>query len=246
MSELVTVVGLALLPALGNFAGGLLAEFRRPSQRNLNRALHFAAGIVLAVVAVELLPRALQNISGWLIGVLFGLGGLTYLGVQWRVERWQASRSGHADRTGMWMVYFAVAVDLFSDGLLIGIGASVSTSLALLLALGQLLADAPEGFSAIANMREKGVPRSRRMLLSAAFAIPVLAAAMGAYYLLRDRNEAVQLGGLVFVAGLLTVAAVEDMLGEAHESADDTWSSTAAMVGGFVLFTLVSAGMGDG
>ena len=85
MSELVTVVGLALLPALGNFAGGLLAEFRRPSQRNLNRALHFAAGIVLAVVAVELLPRALQNISGWLIGVLFGLGGLTYLGVQWRV-----------------------------------------------------------------------------------------------------------------------------------------------------------------
>ena len=67
-----------------------------------------------------------------------------------------------------------------------------------------------------------------------------------AYYLLRDRNEAVQLGGLVFVAGLLTVAAVEDMLGEAHESADDTWSSTAAMVGGFVLFTLVSAGMGDG
>lgn len=246
MSELSTVIGLALLPALGNFAGGLLAEFRRPSKRNLNRALHVAAGIVLAIVAVELLPRALQNLSGWLVGILFGVGGGAYLGVQWWVARWQASRPGAADRTGMWMVYFAVAVDLFSDGLMIGIGASVGTGLALVLAAGQLLADAPEGFSAMANMRDKGVPRSRRILLSAAFAIPVLAAAVGAYYLLRDQNEAVQMGGLVFVAGLLTVAAVEDMLSEAHESADDTWSSTAALIGGFVLFTFVSAGLGDG
>lgn len=95
----------------------------------------------------------------------------------------------------MWMVYFAVAVDLFSDGLMIGIGASVGTGLALVLAAGQLLADAPEGFSAMANLRDKGVPRSRRILLSAAFAIPVLAAAVGAYYLLRDQNEAVQMGG---------------------------------------------------
>lgn len=74
MSELLTVIGLALLPALGNFAGGLLAEFRRPSKRSLNRALHAAAGIVLAIVAVELLPRALQNLSGWLVGILFGVG----------------------------------------------------------------------------------------------------------------------------------------------------------------------------
>lgn len=32
-----TVFGLALLPALDNFGGGLLAEWSRPSQRSLNR-----------------------------------------------------------------------------------------------------------------------------------------------------------------------------------------------------------------
>lgn len=245
MNDLLAVLGLALLPALGNFFGGLLAEFRRPSKRSLNRALHAAAGIVLAIVAVELLPRALQSVSGWLVGVVFAAGGGAYIAVQWLVERVQARRPGGTDRTGMWMVYFAVTVDLFSDGLMIGVGASVGTGLALVLAVGQLLADVPEGYSAMANLRDKEVPRLRRFLLAGAFFVPVLGAAWGAYYLLRDQSQSIQMGALVFVAGLLTVAAVEDMIGEAHDSADDRRSSVVAMILGFVLFTFVSAGLGD-
>jgi ZIP family zinc transporter len=56
------------------------------------------------------------------------------------------------------------------------------------------------------------VPRSRRILISASFAIPVLAAAALAYFALRGRSEAIQMTALVFVAGLYTLAAVGDML----------------------------------
>jgi hypothetical protein len=49
---------------------------------------------------------------------------------------------------------------------------------------------------------------------------------------------------LDFTAGLLTVAAVEDTIVEAHESAQATRGSVLSVVGGFVLFTLVSAGWG--
>ena len=48
---------------------------------------------------------------------------------------------------------------------------------------------------------------------------------------------------LTFTAGLLTVAAIEDMVSEAHESGDDTHISPLAFIGGFVLFVLVSAGL---
>ena len=58
-SELLTVVGLALVPALGNFGGGVLAELSRPSKAISNRSLHAATGIILAVVSVEVMPRAL-------------------------------------------------------------------------------------------------------------------------------------------------------------------------------------------
>jgi ZIP family zinc transporter len=73
-----------------------------------------------------------------------------------------------------------------------------------------------------------------------------LLAASLAYLLLRGQGEALKMAALVFTAGLLTVAAVEDMIVEAHESAEDTRGSVLAFVGGFVLFTLVSAGLGGG
>lgn len=62
MMSYLLVLGLAALPAAGNFAGGLWAEWRPPSPRALNIALHAAAGIVLAVVAVEIMPRALDSL----------------------------------------------------------------------------------------------------------------------------------------------------------------------------------------
>ena len=57
MPELLTVALLALLPPAGNFAGGLLAESLPVTDRWLNRALHAAAGVVIAVVAFEIFPR---------------------------------------------------------------------------------------------------------------------------------------------------------------------------------------------
>lgn len=236
------VLGLALLPAAGNFAGGLLAEWRPPSKKMLNRALHAATGIILAVVAVEVMPEALGAAAAWVLALAFVAGGGAYLVVEGLVERWQQAKKGGAG-PGAWMVYVAVATDLLGDGLLIGAGSAVSSQLALALALGQILADIPEGFSVIANFRSKRVKRAKRLLLSACFALPVLVGAALAYFLLRGRSEAVKMSGLVFVAGLYTLAAVEDMLREAHDSAEDSRMSALAFLGGFSLFLLVSAGV---
>ena len=110
------------------------------------------------------------------------------------------------------MVYTAVATDLLGDGLLIGAGSALSGQMGLVLALGQVLADIPEGFAVVANFREKGMGQTKRILISASFAVPVVAAAAFAYFALRGQGEAVKVDALVFVAGLYTLAAVEDML----------------------------------
>ncbi len=243
MSAYLTVLGLAALPAVGNFAGGLLAELRPPSARGLNFALHAAAGIVLAVVAVELVPRALDGLSGWWLAGAFGVGGVAYVLVQELVARLQASP---ADDGGLrlWMVYAAVATDLLTDGLLIGAGSAVSIGLGLTLSAAQVMADVPEGYAVIANLRERGVGRPQRRLLSAAFFVPVLVAATVAFLLLRGQDPRWQLTALMLGAGLLVTAAVEDMVGEAHESGEDERRSLLALTGGFVLFTVVSQALG--
>ncbi len=241
--EMLKVLGLASLPALGNFGGGLLAEWLRPSQKTLNRALHAAAGIIIAVIAVEVMPEALNSASAWLLALSFLTGGGAYLLVEAGIERWQKRKAAGAG-AGAWMVYAAVATDLAGDGLLIGAGSAVSSQLALLLALGQVLADIPEGFAVIANFRGKGVGRAKRLLLSASFALPVLGAAVLAYFALRGQGEAVKMAALVFVAGLYSLAAVEDMLREAHESAEDSRWSAISFLAGFALFLVVSGGLG--
>ncbi len=238
------VLLLSLLPGAGNFIGGMAAEFWKTSPRLLNWALHAAAGIVIAIVAVELIPEALGKLAGWWIAAAFAAGGVAYvlLGSLTKLLQTRTSKDGE-DRTTMWMIYIAVAVDLTSDGLMIGTGSAVSPALALVLAAGQVLADVPEGYATVANFRDKNVPRRQRILLSGSFFIYVVGAAVLAYFLLREAPEAVKMAALTFVSGLLTVAAVEDMLEEAHDAREDNRRSILAFVGGFALFTLLSAGL---
>lgn len=242
MSSFWQVFFLSLLPGAGNFAGALVAEFWKPSSRLLNWALHAASGIVIAIVAVELIPEAVDVLAGWWLAAAFAAGGASYVMIESLVDGLQKS-SNRGSRTGMWMIYVVVAVDLTSDGMMLGTGSAVSSSLAIVLAFGQVLADIPEGYAAMANFRDKGVPRRRRLLLSASFVLFCLGSALVAFFVLRGAGESVKMAALVFVAGLLTVAAVEDMLEEAHEARKDNRGSVLAFVGGFALFTLVSAGL---
>lgn len=238
MPELFAVLLFALLPGAGNFAGGLVAEWVPITDRWLNRALHAAAGVVIAVIAVEIFPEALQHLSGWVIGTAFVVGGLAYVGLDSVIER----LSGEG-RSRMWMIYLAVATDLLGDGLLIGAGASVSSGLGLALALGQTLADVPEGFAAIFTFRNNDVPRRRRLLLSASFLLPVVLGALASFLFLRPRPETWQYAALVVTGGLFTVAAIEDMIQEAHEADTDARRSTLAFIGGFALFVFVSTAL---
>lgn len=240
---ILSVLALALLPAAGNFAGGVASEFLQPSAKTLNRVLHLAAGVIVAIVAVEVMPEAIGAASSWVLAIAFVLGGGLYIAVESAVRRWQQRREDSAG-AGAWMVYVAVAADLIGDGLLIGAGTAVSAELGLLLAIGQVIADVPEGFAVIANFRDKGVTRGRRIALSVSFAIPVVGAAVLAFFALRDQGDAAQMTALVFVSGLYLLAAVEDMLEEAHESAEDTHWSALSFLAGFALFLLVSGGLG--
>ena len=70
---------LSSLPALGNIAGGLVAEYFEISSDTLSLALYGAAGIILAVVGIELLPTTLEADPPWLALVAFLIGDFLQL-----------------------------------------------------------------------------------------------------------------------------------------------------------------------
>jgi len=138
------------------------------------------------------------------------------------------------------MIFAGVAVDLFSDGVMIGTGSTISLSLGLLLALGQVPADVPEGFAAIATFKDGGVPRMKRILLSVSFALPVLLGATVGYWGGRGLPEVYKLMLLAFTGGILLTVAVEEIVGEAQETIEDSRWDSLLLVVGFALFTLIS------
>jgi zinc transporter ZupT len=105
------------------------------------------------------------------------------------VQTRAACRAGGDVEASPWGIYFGVAVDLFSDGVIIGTGSIINPALGVLLALGQVPADIPEGFATIATFKNKGVPRAKRVLLSASFAIPILVGGFALFALLASYFE---------------------------------------------------------
>lgn len=239
-SQYFIVVGLALLPAVGNFAGVVVAEFVVITDRARNLALHAAAGIVFGVVGIELMPRALEASEPWIVIMAYLVGGLTYMGVE-RLLNQLTARSKADSGNAAWMIYFAVLVDLFSDGILIGTSLSISTTLAVLAALAQVTADIPEGFAMAANFKNQKLSRSRRLWLGASLALPCVVAGSIGFLLLKDASDIWKFSALAFTAGILSLAAAEEMMKEAHEASEDvTWSAGFFIVG-FALFALLSS-----
>ena len=239
MDGYLLVLALAALPAAGNFAGGLLAEAFDVSRRALSLALHLAAGIVIGVVGLELLPRALEASAPWVPLLAFVAGGALFLGLE-RAIGYVKGRVGDGDDdVGPLAIFSGVSIDLFSDGVLIGTGTVVNPVLGLLLAVGQVPADVPEGFAAVATLRASGVPRRRRLLLAAGFALPVLAGATLGYFALRDAPDLVTLSVLALTGGALVTVVVEEMVPEAHEGETSPWGAVA-LTAGVALFGAIS------
>lgn len=244
MSEFSQVLALALIPAAGNLAGGLIAEVVTISRHRLGLALHGAAGIILAVVAVELMPRALEGEPPWAVVVAFILGGSFFVLVDSLVDVAAARRGGSQGEKGKaWTIYFAVAVDLVTDGVIIGTSLTISLGLAFLFALGQVLADIPEGFATMANFKNQGFARPKRVLIAVSFVLPVLLGATLGYWLVRDQPEIVKLVLLAFTAGVLLTGVVEEIVPEAHQEGEARVAAFI-LVGGFALFTLLSVYLG--
>ena len=244
MSEFLIVLGLAALPAAGNFVGGALAELFPVSGRVLSLALHLAAGIVLAVVGLELMPEALDVGPRWAPLLAFVAGGGVFIGLD-RVVGYVGARLGVTEeRKGALGVFGGVSLDLFSDGVMIGTGTLLNPTLGLLLALGQVPADVPEGFAAVATLRDAGVSRTRRLLMSAGFAVPIIAGAALGFLALRGASEVLTLSVLALTGGALVAVVVEEMITEAH-AGETSRVGPLFLTGGFALFAAVSAYLGD-
>lgn len=234
------ILGLTLIPVAATVLGGAIAIVKVPSDKTRSLVQHFAAGVVMAVVAGELLPEMTREHRP--LGVLIGfvLGVALMLGVKALTERIErvSERDGEGDGDSRTGLLIAVAIDVFLDGLLIGVGFAAGERVGTLLVVALTLELLFLGVSVAASLTEARVGRARTLLTVAGLStLVVLGASLGGSLLAGLSGLALEIV-LSFGAAALMYLVIEELLTEAHE-VKETPLITASFFAGFVALYLL-------
>jgi ZIP family zinc transporter len=223
----------ALLPMGSAIIGGIISIFRPPTPKVRSYIQHFAAGIVFSVVAVELLPDIVKRHLPWEVALGFGAGVALMLGLKAFTKKSEASQPGTS--AGL---LAGVGIDIFIDGLLIGIGFAAGSREGLLLTIALTIELLSLGLAVAASLTKAGTRRRKTVATIAALSsLIVLAAILGATLLRNLSGEATEVV-LAFGLAALLFLVTEELLVEAHEE-PETPLATTIFFGGFLLFLIM-------
>jgi len=222
-----------LVPAVVALAGGVLAAFWTPSHATRSLIQHFAAGVVLAALAVELLPEIEREHAPSLVLVgAFALGSLFMYGLKLWTLRLEHAATAAGTATGLSTgLLLATFIDVATDGFIIGAGFAAGGETGTILALGlsvELL------FLGLA-LTSAATAGWRIVAISGALGLTVLLFAVLGSALLSGASHAVIGGTLAFSAAALLYLVTEELLMEAHE-VEEKPISTLVLFAGFLAF----------
>ena len=238
MHTIAIVLSYALLPVLTMAIGSGAALLRTPPPAVRSGIQHFAAGVIFAVVAVELLPamRLIHNDVPEVIGG-FAAGILLMLVVERLTRSHEHARPG--ERPGSARMPIPIGVDLFLDGMLLAITFAAGPSEGRLLALALACELLALGLALTVELRELQRSRSASIGVPVALAFGALmsGAGLGAS-LFRSLPPQAMAALLAFGTAALIFLVIEELLVEAHV-VGETQAGTAMFFAGFLVLLLL-------
>ena len=210
------VISFLPLPAGASLAGSGLALLFRPSRTLESAIQHFAAGAVLAGVAVELVPElrdrgALAICIGWAVGLLAML----------LLRRVALSLEAAAGDDSLSLVYVALA-DIFIDGFLFSIGFGAGRKAGIILSIA--LSIEALFLALTISAASRGHSRLRRTLTPIALVVLLGAGAVLGARLLSTIGGSLLTVALAAGTVALLYLVAEELLTEAHETTDTSFA----------------------
>jgi ZIP family zinc transporter len=238
MTTPVDTVLLYALPGVGALVlGGTVAAFWKPGPTLRSCIQHFAAGVVFAVVAVELLPDIRRGTSLWWVGVGFALGVVGMLAL--RRFSGEGKREHQEGGDWPWGLLGAVGVDVFNDGLLLGIGFAVGAKQGILLAFALAAEFLSLGLATSATLGQSAdAARWKSIGTTCGLALPFVGGATLGATLVQGLTGNPLAGVLSFACAALLYLVTEELLVEAHE-VKETSVAASMFFAGFLLFLIL-------
>lgn len=210
----------------------------------LNRIMGYTAGVLLGVVAFDLLPEINKQVNaahtdftrpmialvcGFLIFHILEKSILLHHGHEREYEVHQHPDVGIASA-------LALSGHSFLDGVGIGLGFQASTSVGIIVAIAVIAHDFTDGMNTIVLMLQHKNPplKARKMLFIDALA-PVLGAASTLLFTLNNKWLVLYLG---FFAGFLLYIGASDILPQAHSRHSSRITIALTVIGALFMFVV--------
>ncbi len=241
-SELGTVGLLVVFPVLATVIGAVLAAWRPPGARLTSGVQHFAAGAVLAAVALDILPGLGEQGHLGVAIAGFTLGVVILLGLR-QLESHGAVEPADHQPTGLPIgLLVAVGVDLLVDGILVGLSvATLGPAAGIELTIALTLVVLPLALSVTVEVSRRGVGRVWAAVIPPLLSLALVVGAIGAVLVLGSAPAALLAGIFAFGVAALLFLAVAELLVEAHEGVDTPIVVAMFFIGFFALYSWTRA-----
>ena len=232
------IIFFSLIPVLTMIVGGLIAIVRRPNGSVRSLILHFAAGVVFSVVAVEILPDVVKGHAPIQAIIGFSAGFVLMVGIRHFLEGSGETTAALSNQGLPIALLVAIAVDILVDGVLLGIGFSAGETTGMLLAVALSIELLSLGMATATELGESSVGRAKSIAVIVGLAALFFASALAGATLLHNLSPHTTEIVLSFGVAALLFLVTEELLTEAHEEKETVWH-TAAFFIGFLLFLIL-------
>ena len=185
------------------------------------------------------MPPAVRNGPPAWVVLGFFVGGALFVVIEYVAARQLASRPAAAGDSASLGFYIGILVDLVVDGVVIGIGSTLTLGAGLLLALGLAVSTAPLAFVTTATAKRQGVPQRQRRLLSVLFIVAIIGGALLGFLVLRNQPLELRLILIALASGFLITTVTQSMIPEANREGEPSFAGIL-YVGGLSLYALMS------
>jgi zinc transporter ZupT len=228
--------------------GGL---FALGNKDRLHRILGFTAGVLLGVVAFELLPEIFDLLNATQSDVMWPMLALVIGFLAFHIiEKMAIIHSAHEGeyspghkhpQVGL-ISALALSAHSFLDGVGIGLAFQVNTSVGIAVAIAVIAHDFSDGLNTVSLMlAHKNTPKKAFMLLVLDAVAPLLGAASTLLFSLSDGQLLIYLG---FFAGFLLYIGASDILPEAHSKHPSRITLLLTILGAGLIFSVSLVSLG--